>query len=310
MLTKILAGVDGSPGSRDAAALAAVVGAATGASVELVGVYHDPRVHLPGRFHRDPDAASAMEAAVLEVRDACAPGAGVRVVSDHSAARGLQRAAEEAGASLLVVGSSEGGEHGCVRAGRSARQTMRSAPCPVLIAARGGAGDASRGIGRIVVGLDGSEESKLALAMGRELAAATGAHLNVVAVVDDRFPVSHVPGGVIIDIADWERIVAADRAHTEELLARLVPAAEGVSTELREGDPTDGLVSAAIGADLLVVGSRRWGRLNRVVLGSTSEDLVALAPCSVLVVPRPENEPEAGEDAAGEDAAGASTANS
>jgi nucleotide-binding universal stress UspA family protein len=79
------------------------------------------------------------------------------------------------------------------------------------------------------------------------------------------------------------------------MLARLVPAGEGVSTELREGDPTDGLVGAAVGADLLVVGSRRWGRLNRVVLGSTSEDLVALAPCSVLVVPRPETEPDAPE---------------
>ena len=77
------------------------------------------------------------------------------------------------------------------------------------------------------------------------------------------------------------------------MLARLAPDAEGVTSEVREGDPADGLVSAAIGADLLVVGSRRWGRLNRVVLGSTSEDLVALAPCSVLVVPRPESEPDA-----------------
>lgn len=303
MLTKILAGVDGSPGSRDAAALAATLGAATGASVELVGVYHDPRVRLPGRLHREPVATSAMEAAVLEVRDACAPGADVRVVTDHSSARGLQHAAEEAGASLLVIGSSDGGEQGCVRAGRGARQTMRSAPCPVLVTARGGAGGPS-GIGRIVVGLDGSEESKLALATGRELAAATGAHLHVVVVVDDRFPVSHVPGGVIIDIADWERIVAADRAHAEEMLARLVPEGEAVTTELREGDPTDGLVAAAIGADLLVVGSRRWGRLNRVVLGSTSEDLVTLAPCSVLVVPRPETEPAHEEAPEGADVAG------
>lgn len=290
MLTKILAGVDGSPGSRDAATLASALAVATGASLELVGVFHDPRVRLPGRTHRDPAAVAAMEAAVLEVRDACAPGAAVRVVTDHSPARGLQRAAEETGASLLVVGSSEGGEQGCVRAGRSARQTMRSAPCPVLVAARGaGAG----GIARIVAGVDGSEESRLALEQARGLASACGAHVHAVAVVDDRFPVSHVPGGVIIDIADWERIVAADRAHTEEMLARLAPDAEGVTSEVREGDPADGLVSAAIGADLLVVGSRRWGRLNRVVLGSTSEDLVALAPCSVLVVPRPESEPDA-----------------
>jgi nucleotide-binding universal stress UspA family protein len=290
MLTKILAGVDGSAGSRDAAVLADVLTAATGASLELVGVFHDPRVRLPGRSHDNPDAAAAMDAALQEVRDACAPGATVRAVADHSPARGLQRTAGEAGASLLVVGSSEGGDQGCVRAGRHVRQTMRSAPCPVLVAARA---RAPIGIARIVVGVDGTEESRLALEVARGLASACGSHLHAVAVVDDRFPVSHVPGGVIVDIADWERLVAADRVHVEEMLARLVPDADGVSREVREGDPADGLVAAAVGADLLVVGSRRWGRLNRVVLGSTSEDLVALAPCSVLVVPRPDTEPVA-----------------
>lgn len=288
MLTKILAGVDGSPGSRDAAGLAAALGDATGAAVELVGVFHDPRVHRPGRHHPDPQAAGALEAVVGAIRDDVAPAATVRVLADHAPARGLQRAAEEVGASLLVLGSSEGGEAGCVRAGRVAKQAMRSAPCPVLIVAR----DATPVFRRIVTGLDGSTESQLALAAARELAAATDAELRVVAVVDDRFPVSHVPGGVVIDLADWERIVAADREHTQAMLDRLAPEAEGVDRELREGDPTDGLVTAAIGADLLVVGSRRWGRLSRVVLGSTSEDLVALSPCSVLVVPRPDTEPD------------------
>lgn len=288
MLTKILAGVDGSPGSRDAAALAAALGGATGAAVELVGVFHDPRVHRPGRHHPDPQAEGALETAVGAIGNEVAPAATVRVVADHAAARGLQHAAQEDGASLLVLGSAEGGETGCVRAGRVARQAMRSAPCPVLIVAR----DATPALQRVVAGLDGSAESQLALATARELATATGAELLVVAVVDDRFPVSHVPGGVIVDLADWERIVAADRAHMQAMLDRLVPEGDGVRGELRVGDPTDGLVTAAIGADLLVVGSRRWGRLSRVVLGSTAEDLVALSPCSVLVVPRPDTEPD------------------
>lgn len=297
MLTKILAGVDGSPGSRDAAGLAALLGQATGAAVELVGVVHDPRMHLPGRGHRDLHAIT--EAAVVEVRDEMAPGAAVRTIEDHAIARGLQHAAEQDGASLLVLGSSQGGDPGCVRAGRMARQAMRSAPCPVLVAARRDTPGARPPLSRIVVGVDAGEESQLALSAARELARATGADLHVVAVVDDRFPVSHVPGGAIIDLADWERIVAEDREHTKALLERLVPAGEeGVTTELREGDPTDGLVAAAIGADLLVVGSRRWGRLSRVVLGSTAEDLVALAPCDVLVVPRPDTEPDRGHGAA------------
>lgn len=287
MLTKILAGVDGSPGSRDAAVMAVALGAVTSASVELVGVFHDPRLRLPGRS--DPaDAAGEMASIVEAIRDELAPQAEVSVVSDHAAARGLQYAAERDGASLLVLGSSHGGDEGCVRTGRVARQALRSSPCPVLVVARGG----GRVSGQIVVGLDGSAESQLALRTARELAQATGADLLVVAVVDDRFPVSHVPGAVIVDLASWESIVAADREHTQAMLSRLVPDEDGVRTEVREGDPTDGLITAAIGAALVVVGSRRWGLLSRVVLGSTAEDLMASAPCSLLVVPRPDAEPE------------------
>ncbi len=289
MLTKILAGVDGSPGSRDAASLAAAIGAATGAAVELVGVAHDPRMRLPSRGHHDTAAAeAAMTEVVTAIRDELAPSASVRVIADHAAARGLQHATEQDGASLLVVGSSDGAQAGSVLSGRVTRQTLRSAACPVLLAARGTGTAALR---RIVVGFDGGGEARVALDTARDLARATGAELVVVAVVDDRLPVSHVPGGIVIDLADWERIVADDRAHMAAMLERLVAPEPGISTDLRVGDPTDELVTAAIDADLLVVGSRRWGRLSRVVLGSTAEDLMVLAPCSVLVVPRPDAEP-------------------
>ena len=41
------------------------------------------------------------------------------------------------------------------------------------------------------------------------------------------------------------------------------------------------------GVDLLVVGSRGYGTIDRVLLGSTSTALIRKAPCPVLVVPRP-----------------------
>jgi nucleotide-binding universal stress UspA family protein len=46
------------------------------------------------------------------------------------------------------------------------------------------------------------------------------------------------------------------------------------------------LVAAAAGADLLVVGTRGWGVLEPLGLGSTSSYVAAHAPCSVVVVPR------------------------
>ncbi|HSS43092.1 MAG TPA: universal stress protein [Solirubrobacterales bacterium] len=41
------------------------------------------------------------------------------------------------------------------------------------------------------------------------------------------------------------------------------------------------------GADLLVAGSRNYGPVRRVLLGSVSTQLMHRAPCPVLVVPRP-----------------------
>ena len=53
------------------------------------------------------------------------------------------------------------------------------------------------------------------------------------------------------------------------------------------GDPAQELAHVAQEADLLVVGSRRWGPLSRLGVGSTGEELMRETPCSLLLVPRP-----------------------
>ena len=54
-----------------------------------------------------------------------------------------------------------------------------------------------------------------------------------------------------------------------------------------EGRPGEVLVAEAADPDtvLLVVGSRRRGRLARLMLGSTSQACVQHCPCPVVVVP-------------------------
>jgi nucleotide-binding universal stress UspA family protein len=51
--------------------------------------------------------------------------------------------------------------------------------------------------------------------------------------------------------------------------------------------PTIAAACEEAGADLLVAGSRGYGPVMRVLLGSVSTQLVHTAPCPVLVVPRP-----------------------
>ena len=58
MLRKVLVGVDGTPGGRDAVALASALAAAGDADVVLVGAYTDPLLPFPPGLRRDPTSAA------------------------------------------------------------------------------------------------------------------------------------------------------------------------------------------------------------------------------------------------------------
>lgn len=60
-----------------------------------------------------------------------------------------------------------------------------------------------------------------------------------------------------------------------------------VEGDLLGGPPAETLAEACEdGVDLLVAGSRGYGPLSRVLLGSVTTQLIGMAPCPVLVVPR------------------------
>jgi nucleotide-binding universal stress UspA family protein len=71
---------------------------------------------------------------------------------------------------------------------------------------------------------------------------------------------------------------------------------------LLRGSPGQQLADEASAAvDLMVVGSRGYGPLQRVLLGSVSTSLVHSAPCPVMVVPRTAEFDPSGVGLAGED---------
>jgi nucleotide-binding universal stress UspA family protein len=142
----------------------------------------------------------------------------------------------------------------------------------------------------IVCGVDGSPDSQAALAVAAELAEGLGARL-VLAHVTDHVPAYTAVGPMaamsrpapltVIDGLNeaGERLVAemAEAAGLAEVELRVV---SGVAAE-RLADLADEEV-----ADMIVVGSRGRGAFKSAFLGSVSSDLIGVARCPVLVVPK------------------------
>jgi nucleotide-binding universal stress UspA family protein len=134
---------------------------------------------------------------------------------------------------------------------------------------------------RIVVGFDGSEHSRKALARAAEIA--NGATIAVVSAANVARLLRDPAGGVApVDPADAEARTQALAEARTYLEGRGI---EGVYVE-GHGNPADVIVQEAeeSGADLIVIGTRGLNAVQRVVLGSVSTNIVHHAPCDVLVV--------------------------
>jgi nucleotide-binding universal stress UspA family protein len=217
-----------------------------------------------------------------------------RVESSGSPARALHElAVTDDRVGLLVLGASR---HDAIAGalGGVITKLLSGAPCPVAIAPRGyaRAGEpAERGDGSLVpaeeirviaVAFDDSHESHAALRLAAAVGERCAATLRVIAVADSR--------------PSWAATAAARAAVpvTEvDLQARLDTVVRDLPRELRalpvyeHAHPVDALVERAeAGVDLLVMGSRGYGPVRSVLLGSVSSAVVARAPCPVLIAPR------------------------
>lgn len=290
MFDRIVIGVDDRDGGRDALALADAVSRATGGTLVAVRAYaHEQHPSRPavGGFEEGlrSDASADLERVLREEGVA----AQRVIVGDPSIARALQHAAEEDDAALLVVGSTHRGHVGRVLAGGVTASVLHHAPCPVAVAPRGFA-DGRRELKTIGVGFDDSEESRAALALATELAKAAGASLRILSVVPIAVPAAY-PAGFE---SDW--VDETERAGSAEVDRACAAAGEhGVvaAGETAVGSAVDELVELSSEVDLLVVGSRGFGPVKRLLLGSTSDRLVREAACPVIAVPRPEHATDA-----------------
>lgn len=135
-------------------------------------------------------------------------------------------------------------------------------------------------MGRIVVGMDGSDSSKQALRWAADEAERRGDTLDVVLVWDNPYRDMWLPSGPPGDPLDYLRAA----------LGRTVSAVLGeqphvpIESVVVQGRAAQVLVDRARGAEMLVVGSRGHGGIAGAFLGSVSFNCAAHSPCPVLVV--------------------------
>ncbi|HYA68910.1 MAG TPA: universal stress protein [Acidimicrobiales bacterium] len=138
----------------------------------------------------------------------------------------------------------------------------------------------------IVVGTDGSDTASAAVTLAVRLAQADGATLHLVSAFKDPATTVAVAHAGAVAIADSGTSTAAVKAACEELLAEVARRAEGVKVETHAvpGAPADVMVSVAeaVGADLIVVGSKGMRGARRII-GSVPNSVAHRAPCHVLV---------------------------
>ena len=135
---------------------------------------------------------------------------------------------------------------------------------------------------RILLAVDGSEHGYKAARTAADLARAMNSEKLRIVVVFDKVP-------AYLGEPNLQHAIDSRLAEAQEILKKAVEIVGDVPaevhTELIEGDASESIIEVARtrNSDIIVMGSRGLGRLAGLVLGSTSQKVVSLAPCPVLI---------------------------
>lgn len=285
---KILLAVDGSRHARWAESWVAVAKD----QAHSVEVFYVTPVVLPGTAGA-PSVTEALRDNGRRMVKAVAQGfsgrfkTSVRVEESHDVAGALLERAEAVKARLVVMGARGLTPLKTFFLGSVSHRVTRHAKMPVLVARR-----PPRKALRVLVAIDGSAESFRALAFLEVLGLPSDARLTLVHVVSEPvafwIPETGFPGGYG-NVAAYQESLKALRTQGEKILGKAKESLAGrfasVRTRLMEGHPAGNILSAAEGADLVVLGHRGLSAVDRFLMGSVSQRVSSHAPCSVLIVP-------------------------
>ena len=290
-LRTIVAALDFSPGSATALVRAADLAARSHAALHVL--HADVLFRSPGDGAPPADSPSStlrvrverFAAETLGGPDALdALGPTVAVVRDMTAEVAILRYAAEAEADVLVVGTH--GRSGLARLllGSVAEAVVASASCPVLtVPDRGSAGPGPDA--PVLVAVDFSERSRVALAAGVALAEPFGAPVEVVHVARHAGAYFGVSPNVlsVSDAYPDEDAAVRERLHR---FAEGVPGLVLAAAHVVLGAPSHVVPALAAdrGAGALVLGTHGRTGLSHALIGSVAEGALRRASCPVLTL--------------------------
>lgn len=139
----------------------------------------------------------------------------------------------------------------------------------------------------VVVGVDGSDQSRRAAEVASGIARMNGATLHVVTVVRPPEGWWGVVGSPPPADALSSSMEKAQRTVLDRVLEQVDMTGVEVIASEEIGDPATALgeYCERVAADVLVVGRRGAGLVERLVLGSVADRLAHMSPCALLIVP-------------------------
>lgn len=280
----VIAGVDGSAESLRAASLAWRI--ARAADARCVLVHAVPELWVPGGLAPIVNSPEAFDKLVADMRQHIAKEVGSEIpeaIRSSLVARAgrpgvvLEQVAREHGAGLVVVG---GRHHGALvrgLGGSTAHHLVRTSPAPVLV-------------------VDGSSSAPLRILVAAELSGAASATLSAAGRYADLFDaqlrVVHVvePAKypVVVPLSlDMEAFAQRSREEFDRLVELELPRVPPDDRVVRRGLADEEIAEEVVAwhADLLVLGSHGRGWIDRLLIGSATEQLLNRLPTSLLVVP-------------------------
>ncbi len=283
MSPPVVVGIDGTGDGERALRFAVSEAARVGAGLRLVHAVHETVPLYPMLPLVDPDTMwqlgeQIMDEAAAMARRLSAPGCQVQtVVESGPASRVLLQSSVDA--RTIVLGHRHHGGLGRVLTGSTTTAVAAHANCPVVCVPTEWSTSVQHH--RVVVGVDGSTESREALSAAFEAASARGSSLSVLHAwrLPDQYDA--VVGAPVLR-EEWQ-------SECEVVLAEVLAGWRGaypdvtVDVDLCYDRPTTALVEASAKADLVLVGRHGSGRT--LPLGSIARALVNHSHCPVVVVP-------------------------